>query len=327
MNLHKVSLDRPREKKEAEEFLQANDLRLDPLDTAYCLRDNAGRMIGFGGREKDVLKCFAFDAAHRGRALMNTLITELITDAFHAGIEDLLIYTKYDYLEVFLHFGFHEVAHTDTVALLQRGDNTPKQAMDALSLQVNEKAKNGAIVINANPFTLGHLALTEHAASRVDHLIVFVVEHDASFFPFADRFRLVKEGVAHLDNVTVVPSTRYIVSASTFPSYFLKEEEVGEMEHAKLDAEIFVKWFVPRFSIRTRFLGEEPTDRTTANYNAALSSILPPACEVVIIPRKKLQDQVISASTVRRFLKEGNWEEIRERVPETTYRYLRENHV
>lgn len=40
---------------------------------------------------------------------------------------------------------------------------------------------NGAIVMNANPYTIGHRQLVEYASSNVDRLFIFVVEEDASF--------------------------------------------------------------------------------------------------------------------------------------------------
>ena len=55
----------------------------------------------------------------------------------------------------------------------------------------------GAIVMNCNPFTLGHLYLIEYAAKEVDQLFIFVVEEDASFFSFDDRIMLVREGTKH----------------------------------------------------------------------------------------------------------------------------------
>ncbi|MCP6368345.1 adenylyltransferase/cytidyltransferase family protein, partial [Klebsiella pneumoniae] len=50
--------------------------------------------------------------------------------------------------------------------------------------------KIGAIVMNANPFTLGHRWLVEHAASQCDWLHLFVVKEDASCFSYHDRFKL-----------------------------------------------------------------------------------------------------------------------------------------
>lgn len=68
------------------------------------------------------------------------------------------------------------------------------------------KAKDliGAIVMNCNPFTLGHQYLMEACAKQCDMLLVFVVQEDKSYFPFTDRIRLVREGCSDLDNVCVV---------------------------------------------------------------------------------------------------------------------------
>ncbi len=326
INVYRMDLSNHREREEAISFLQANHLQPEPLDTAFALRDTNQRLIGFGGRAKDVLKCFAFDPVYRGQALLDPLISELITDAFTNGIEDLLIYTRIEYRDLFSHFRFTEVAHTDTVVLLHRGTHTPQAAMDALLLAIQPEETVGAIVMNANPFTLGHRALVDTAAKQVERLLVFVVEHDASQLPFADRIRLVQEGVADLPHVSVVPSTRYIISAATFPSYFLKEKERGNAEHAKLDAAIFARYFVPRYHIGKRFVGEEPADPTTALYNAALANILPPACEVIVVPRKKSGHAPISASTVRALVKARDWKAVRELVPDTSYRYLRDRY-
>ncbi|PUU99564.1 [citrate (pro-3S)-lyase] ligase, partial [Acinetobacter baumannii] len=67
-----------------------------------------------------------------------------------------------------------------------------KQSLRAKRLPI------GAIVMNCNPFTLGHQYLVEYAAAQVVRLYLFVVEEDKSEFPFADRLELVKQGVAHL---------------------------------------------------------------------------------------------------------------------------------
>ena len=75
--------------------------------------------------------------------------------------------------------------------------------------------------MNANPFTKGHLYLVETALEQCDHLYIFVLSDDSSKFSFEDRFRLVKLGTEHLNNVTVIPSGQYQVSQATFPSYFL----------------------------------------------------------------------------------------------------------
>jgi [citrate (pro-3S)-lyase] ligase len=182
----------------------------------------------------------------------------------------------------------------------------------------------GSIVMNCNPFTLGHLYLIEYAASRVDTLYIFVVEEDKSIFPFKDRFDLVKAGTAHLPNVVVVPSGQFIISKTTFQMYFLKETQQNATIDASMDVEIFGQKIASALGITVRFAGEEPLDNITRQYNAAMRSVLPKyGVRFEVIPRKESGDAPISASRVRAFLKEGNFEEIAKLVPTTTLEYLK----
>ncbi|MDR0785983.1 MAG: polysaccharide pyruvyl transferase family protein, partial [Treponema sp.] len=184
----------------------------------------------------------------------------------------------------------------------------------------------GAIVMNCNPFTLGHLYLIEYAAGRVDALYIFVVEEDKSIFPFADRFQLVKAGTARLPNVVVVPSGQFIISKTTFQMYFLKETRQNATIDASMDVEIFGQRIAPALGVTVRFAGEEPLDNVTRQYNAAMRAILPKyGVRFEVIPRKESGDAPISASRVRAFLKENNFEEIAKLVPKTTLEYLKEN--
>lgn len=48
-------------------------------------------------------------------------------------------------------------------------------------VQGYEDKKIGAIVMNCNPFTLGHRYLIETASKQVDTLYIFVVEENKSF--------------------------------------------------------------------------------------------------------------------------------------------------
>ncbi len=186
----------------------------------------------------------------------------------------------------------------------------------------------GAIVMNANPFTKGHQYLAEYAAQKVDTLYVFVVEEDRSFFPFADRFRLIQEGLAHLgDKVLVMPSGEFIISSITFPGYFTKDTQQTQVDPSH-DVMLFGLYIAPALGISRRFVGEEPTDFVTRQYNETMEKLLPRVgVQVEVIPRKtqEFSPEAISASLVRRFLEAEDWESIRPLVPETTYHYLRQN--
>ena len=189
--------------------------------------------------------------------------------------------------------------------------------------KVSANGTTGAIVMNCNPFTLGHRYLAEQAASGVDFLYVFVVEEDKSFFPFTDRFRLVSEGLRDLKNVKVIRSGKFIISTITFPGYFTKDSASEVAVDTSLDLRLFGKYIVPALGIKTRFAGNEPTDIVTRQYNKAMSETLPQyGVEFIEFERITKGNKAISASNVRKLLEEKNMEIIRELVPEVTYKYL-----
>lgn len=181
----------------------------------------------------------------------------------------------------------------------------------------------GSIVMNCNPFTLGHRYLIEYAAAQVDWLYIFVVEEDKSFFKFEDRIKLVKAGTEHLKNVKVLPSGQFIISAITFSEYFDKAELKGTAIDTSLDVETFGAQIAPCLDISVKFVGEEPLDPITAQYNQSMKEILPKyGVELREIPRKEINGEVISASRVRKCLEDNNWDEIEKLVPRTTYSFL-----
>ena len=184
-----------------------------------------------------------------------------------------------------------------------------------------------ALSWNCNPFTLGHRTLVECAASQCDVLHVFVVEENRSAFPTDVRYRLVQEGVKLLPNVRVHLSGYYMISAATFPTYFLKQEEDAVTLQSDLDITLFAQRIAPGLHITKRFVGEEPLDPTTARYNATMKRILPQhGIELIEIPRRTQGDGVISASRVRGLLQEkGVCDEVLALLPDSTARYLQEH--
>lgn len=181
----------------------------------------------------------------------------------------------------------------------------------------------GAVVMNCNPFTLGHRYLIEKALERCDFLVIFVVEEDKSVFPFEDRLRLVDEGVKDLSNVTVIPSGKFMISSLTFTEYFNKSELQDRTIDTSLDVSVFAREIAPCLHIAKRFAGSEPFDSVTRQYNDAMRQILPEyGIEFEEIPRAEIEGETISASKVRQMIADGNLEGTRQFVPETTFDYL-----
>ena len=184
--------------------------------------------------------------------------------------------------------------------------------------------RRGCIVMNANPMTLGHQWLIEQALSEVDSLFVFIVQEDKSYFSFKDRFAIAKECCKKYNSAIVLPSGKFMISSLTFSEYFQKENLQGSVIMPARDIEIFAKYIVPALSIDVRFVGEEPTDNVTRQYNEMMKDRLPiHGIEVKEIPRLKKDGIVISASVVRELLNDNKWEEASKYLPRETNDYLK----
>lgn len=200
----------------------------------------------------------------------------------------------------------------------------------SLEQERSREGCKGAVVVNCNPFTLGHRYLIEEACKRVDILYIFVVEEDKSYFKFKDRFAMVQAGVADLDNVIVIPSGKYIISNDTFSQYFEKDV-VTNVESMEYDVRIFGEVVAPKIGITCRFVGEEPTDAVTAEYNKTMKEILPEyGIDVMEFPRACLESdgkECISATTVRKLAENHDWETMRGYCPESTVTYIQKEEI
>ncbi|MFD2207940.1 hypothetical protein [Kiloniella antarctica] len=185
----------------------------------------------------------------------------------------------------------------------------------------------GSVSVNCNPITLGHLHLLEYAANQVDYLYVFVIEEDLSYFKFQDRLRLVIDSVKHLKNVKVLRGGRYICTHLTFPEYYTKEEDVGALADASEEAWYFCEHIAPVLNITSIFLGSEPTCKITQQYNQQMSTLLKMYdIDVDIISRINFKNKAISASEVRKLLKDLKFDEIKKLVPPSTYAFLKQKY-
>ena len=273
-----------------------------------------------GSRDGSILKCIAVDDAFQGQGLLASVITQLRQNAFQAGHSHLFLYTKPKNEYLFTSLFFHPIARTSQVLLMEDSAQGIGQFLRSLE---NPAGDCGAIVMNADPFTLGHRYLAEEASRRCEHLLIFVLSEDKGHFPAAVRFELVRRGTADLPNVTVLPTGPYLISSATFPTYFLKDRDCADAVHCMLDVEIFTKHFAPHFSITRRFVGTEPLSALTARYNEILRQQLPRrGIPVEEIPRLEKNGIPVSASAVRQAWSAGDRALVRTLVPKTTFDYL-----
>jgi cytidyltransferase-like protein len=181
----------------------------------------------------------------------------------------------------------------------------------------------GCIVMNANPFTNGHLYLVEEALKSIGRVLVLVVSEDESDFSFKDRFRIVKLNLENYENVAIAPSGEYCISRSTFPDYFDKGGIQEDRVNMDDDVRIFRDKLAPMLGIKKRFVGEEPFDVVTKQYNETMKKMFCGSeVSLVEIPRKKKNGTFISASFVRKLVSDDGLREAKDYVPEATYNYL-----
>ena len=297
--------------------------------TVGVFDDSDGRLVATGSLKGDMIQGIAVDPASQGEDLTARVLTALIGEARDA--QSLYLFTKPAKAHQFTGLGFRLIAEARPyAALLEWGQDGVRQYLHRLEevrrhAGLLEGASVGALVMNCNPFTLGHRYLIEQAAKQCEQLLIFVVQEDKSFFPYNDRIELVRQGVQDLPNVSVVGSGKFIISSLTFQSYFNKAALQDRTIDCSDDVTLFVNEIAPAANIKTRFVGEEPLDQVTNQYNRTLEKILPMhGIRFVEIPRITTGDNVISASRVRQLLQEKNWDEIKRYVPETTLRYLEE---
>ena len=304
-------------------LLEREGISLDAnLDYICGMYDEDYNIIATGSCFGPTLRCFAVSRDHQGEGLLNQIITHLMDVQFERGNMHLFLYTKVDTARFFEDLGFHEIARVDgtLVFMENRKDGFPSY----LRRLENSKAEgvSAALVMNANPFTLGHQYLVETAAAACDTLHLFVLSEDASLVPFPVRKKLVKEGVAHISNVVIHDSGPYIISNATFPSYFLKDETAIIHGHARLDLAVFTR-IAQALNVTVRYVGEEPTSHVTGIYNHIMVQALPGAgVECRIIPRKEIGGKAISASAVRLAIQQQDWETLKTLVPPTTLDYF-----
>lgn len=335
---------------EARRLIESHDLLYeDGCDDVVGIHEN-GRLVGVGGRAGFVLKMFAIEPEHQGGSVLGELATELTRLGRAAGHDSFFVFTRPQSAPAFEQLNFRILVAEGMVTLLELGGGF--EAWLAEHAAVVHVGRNGAAVVNGNPFTYGHLFLVETAARRVDTFYLFVVREDRSVFPFASRIRLAREATTHLENVVVLDTSRYAVSAGTFPSYFLKKLDTVALAQMRVDLRLFAARIAPAFAIRSRFVGHEPYDATTAAYNKVMREVFPQHdLDLVEIERMResgaaqapggdtprsavpVREAVpsaipahsgyISATKVRAALARRDFAALRWMVPETTLAYLR----
>ena len=383
LDIVEVPLGSPHFHDKVERFLGANGLRMEVLDSYYTVQDADGTILAGAGICGNIIKCVAVSPDMRSEGLLTPLVSRII-----AGRGNLKVFTKPEYQSLFESLGFKLLASAPLAILLENGRGL-QQYCDYLkeirssslasspaseeNYFLGHRPKNqfpsdsttptrftppvlprtGVIVMNANPFTLGHKYLIDKALEQVDQLYVIPVKEDVSMFPYTERLQMIRSSVLEQirrsvpanddglsdvssvpsftdlpnssfadligeSNVRVVEGSDYSISAATFPTYFLKDITDASETQMRLDLDLFCKHIAPALGATVRLAGSEPEDKLTAQYNKLMAEVLPKhGIEFVEIPRTE-----VSATAVRKALAEGDYKAASAMCPETTRPYL-----
>ena len=355
MEIQTLNPATPRQRQRIEAFLKRNGLRIDDMNYYAAMLDDDGEMIAGGGLKDDVIKCVAVDDAHKGEAIANTLVSHLISHANQEGYGCIKLFTKPKNRQLFESLSFRLLAEAPEAILMETGIGGISNTVEALKKIKEESEKykeynkeckedskecrentsylttsppqhlnttmqpTGCIVMNCNPFTLGHRYLIEQAAKQVERLYVMVVREDCSLFAYTERKAMVEQGVADIENVSVIDGSDYAISRATFPTYFLKRLDDAADTQMLLDLDLFRRHIAPALGATVRFVGTEPTDQLTRRYNQLMHEALKDVRE---INRLEKDGNAVSASRVRKAMEEGDMNTIRQLVPPTTLPYI-----
>ena len=296
LNIQEIPLSSPYFHREVECFLSGNGLRPESLDSYYAFRSEDGSLLAGAGIQGDVIKCVAVSPEARSEGLTAPLISHIISQQ---GGKNLKVFTKPENRAIFESLGFRELASAPAAVLMENGRGLEQYCAYLRSFA--GPGRTGVVVMNANPFTLGHQYLLQKAMEQVDRLIVIPVREDVSAFSYRERLEMIRAGAP--EGVTVVEGSAYQISALTFPTYFLKDLSDAAQTQMALDVDLFARHIAPALGAAVRFVGTEPSDSLTACYNTVLKQRL----DVVEIPRLSIGGTPVSASAVRAALDGGHY--------------------
>ena len=356
MELIQLNPSIPRQRRRIEQFLGDNGLRLDDVDYYAALVDETtDEIVAGGGLKGGVIKCVAVADGHKGEAVANQIVSHLIAQANADGHQCVKLFTKPQNRQMFESMSFRLLAEAPKAILMETGIGGIKRYCEELRVKNEERRvkseesnselhhitsttpqpvklhhlnpsppqlimpQSGIIIMNCNPFTLGHRYLIEQAAQQVDTLYILVVREDCSMFGYDERKAMIVRGVAHINNVVVCDGSEYSISATTFPTYFLKCLSDASDTQMTLDIDLYRRHIAPALGATVRFVGTEPDDPLTRRYNELMKSMLSDVREVARLEKSGV---AVSASRVRKAIVENHLALAARLVPLTTVPYI-----
>ena len=332
IDIQELPLSAPSVRRQVEDFLGSNGLRLGEVDLYLAVLSEEGSILAGGGLQRDIVKCLAVSESARSLGLSVPLVSRLISVAADRGHTNVKVFTKPENRSLFESLGFRLLAEAPKAILMENG-----RGLEDYCSYLRGHRADGVVVMNANPFTLGHRYLVEQASAlgpstgsgtervsdgepveppKHQSVVVIPVMEDASRFPYAERLEMIRHGCEGLADV--VEGSDYQISAATFPTYFLKDLSDAAETQMRLDIDLFGRHIAPALGASVRFVGGEPADPLTARYNALMQELLPAyGVRVVEIQRLALGP---STSTGTERVSDGEFVEPQKQEPVTATR-------
>lgn len=310
--------------RQMEDLLNRQGIRRDGnLDYSCGIFDENEELIATGSCFDNTLRCLAVSGEHQGEGLLNEVVGHLMEVQLSRGHSHLFLYTKERSARFLGDLGFYEIAWVPgELVFMENRRRGFRDYCAALEKTRVPGQRIAAVVMNANPFTLGHRYLIQQAARENDVVHLFLLSQEAGPIPHQVRRMLVEKGIADLPTVILHETGPYMISSATFPSYFLKDSDQVIRAQAALDLAVFGK-IAACLNIGHRYVGQEPASHVTALYNETMLRKLPEMGIVChVIPRLERDGQVVSASTVRQRIQQGQVEAIADLVPPETYAFF-----
>lgn len=310
-------------RKAVEAFLQSHGLTLDRIDyyAAVC-PVGTDRIVAAGGLLRDAIRCIATESNEQDEHFAARLVSHLMAIVRRRGYPTVKVFTKSENRTVFESLAFKVIAETHGVVFMENSLQPLHAYLDSLR-KLRRSGTSGVIVMNCNPFTLGHRYLVSHAAREVDNLYIIPLLDSADGFTYEERREMILRGTRDIANVTVCEGSAYSVSRVTFPTYFIKRTDDATDRQIDIDLEVFARYIAPALGATVRFVGTEPLDPLTRRYNDAMLRTLPRrGIDVRVVERLEGQGKPVSASATRTMIAANRMHAAMEQVPPTSRPFI-----
>ena len=94
IDIQELPLSVPLFRRQVEDFLGRNGLRLEEVGLYRVVQDADGAILAGGGLYRDIIKCIAVSESARSLGLSVPLISHLIAEAASRGYPNVKVFTK-----------------------------------------------------------------------------------------------------------------------------------------------------------------------------------------------------------------------------------------